>query len=209
MLPQNIDYKLFIGIFSSVIVAITVHEYAHAKIADRAGDATPRTAGRISLNPLDHLDVLGTLMIIWMSLGGFGIGWGKPVPVNPFNFDHPRRDDIKVSLAGIVANLLLAAALAIPLRFGVVHPTPGLGYYWLLRQIVEVNVIIAFFNLIPIPPLDGSHVLANLLPVGIARAYSRAVGRFGFLLLVLLLVSHTIGLIIGPPAYFTLRLLLG
>ena len=209
MLPQNIDYKLFIGIFTSVIVAITVHEFAHAKTADRAGDATPRLAGRISLNPLDHLDVLGTLMIIWMSLGGFGIGWGKPVPVNPLNFDHPRRDDIKVSLAGITANLLLAAALAIPLRLGLVHHTPGLGYYWLLRQIVQVNVVIAFFNLIPIPPLDGSHVLANLLPVDTARAYVRVVGRFGFLILVMLLVSHTIERLIGPPIYLTLRLLLG
>ena len=209
MLPQNIDYRAFIGTFTAVILAITVHEYAHAKMADKAGDSTPRMAGRISLNPLDHLDVMGTLMIIWMSLGGFGIGWGKPVPVNPFNFDHPRRDDIKVSLAGIVANLLLAAALAIPLRFGVVHPAPGLGYYWLLRQIIEVNVFIAFFNLIPIPPLDGSHVLADLLPVGIARAYTHAVGRFGFLILIMLLVSGSIVLIIGPPSYFTLRLLLG
>ena len=102
MFPQNVDYRQFIGTFVAVILAITVHEFAHAKMADNSGDSTPRMAGRLSLNPLDHFDVFGLMMIIWMCLGGFGIGWGKPVPINPLNFDHPRRDDIKVSLAGIV-----------------------------------------------------------------------------------------------------------
>lgn len=210
MIPQHVDFKQFIGTLSAVILAITVHEYAHAKAADRAGDATPRNAGRVSLNPLDHLDVVGTLMIIWMSLGGFGIGWGRPVPVNPYSFDHPRRDAIKVSLAGIAANLLLAAILSVPLRLHLIPPTEeGLGYNWLLTEIVVVNVAIAFFNLIPIPPLDGSHALANLLPLGAARAYERAIGRFGFMILILLLVTGTVRTIIRPPMLLTLRLLLG
>jgi len=209
MIPQNVDYRRFIGTFVAVILAITVHEFAHAKMADNSGDSTPRMAGRVSLNPLDHFDVFGMMMIIWMSLGGFGIGWGKPVPVNPLNFDHPRRDDIKVSLAGIVTNLLLATVVAIPLRFNLVPSTGGMDYHWLLEQIVLVNVFIAFFNLIPVPPLDGSHVLANLLPVDAARAYGRVFGRYGFLILIMLLVTGTIHLIIFPPAYLTLHLLLG
>ena len=193
----------------AVIVAITVHEFAHAKTADMAGDPTPRAAGRISLNPLDHLDVLGTMMLIWMCLGGFGIGWGRPVPVNPYNFRHPRRDDIKVSLAGVTANLILAALVAMPLRLGLVPRSGGLGYYWLLQEIVLVNITIAVFNLIPIPPLDGSHVLANLLPRSAARAYSRAVGRYGMVMLLLLLFTGVIGTIVQPPMYFLARLLLG
>jgi len=209
MIPQNVNYREFIGTFVAVILAITVHEFAHAKMADNSGDSTPRMAGRVSLNPLDHFDVFGMMMIIWMSLGGFGIGWGKPVPVNPLNFDHPRRDDIKVSLAGIVTNLLLATVVAIPLRFNLVPSTGGMDYHWLLEQIVLVNVFIAFFNLIPVPPLDGSHVLANLLPVDMARAYGRVFGQFGFLILIMLLVTGIIHLIIFPPAYLTLHLLLG
>ena len=208
MISPNFDPKEAIGTLVAVIVAVTIHEFAHAKTADLAGDDTPRLAGRISLNPIDHLDILGFLMIIWMSIGGFGLGWGRPVPVNPANFKHQKRDSIKVSVAGICANLLVALALSVPLRFNLIAPTGDLSYYWLLQQIVIVNVAIAFFNLIPIPPLDGSHLLANLLPVELARAYSRLVGGYGFFILILLLLTGMVGRIIGPPINLVLSLLL-
>jgi Zn-dependent protease len=209
MIPSHIDPKAAIGTVVAVILALTVHEYAHAKVADMAGDDTPRNAGRLSLNPLDHLDLFGTLMIIWMSFGGFGLGWAKPVPVNKFNFKHPRKDDIKVSLAGVTANLLMAVVAAIPLRLGLVHYTGQIGYPWLLDQLVFTNIIIACFNLIPIYPLDGSHVLANLMSVDNARKYSIFMGRYGFMLLLLLLFSGSIRWIIGIPAYFLIHLILG
>jgi Zn-dependent protease len=196
MVPQNINYREFIGTLAAVIVALTVHEYAHARMADKCGDGTPRAAGRLSLNPLDHLDVFGTLMIIWMSLGGFGLGWARPVPVNPYNFRHPRADNIKVSLAGVATNMAVAVVLAIPFMLGLLRVGP-FDYAWLL----------AFFNVIPIPPLDGSHVLATLLPLNAARAYEQIVGRFGFLILILLLTTGVIGSIIGPPAFLVLRIL--
>ncbi len=208
-MPHVSDPRQVIGTIVAVFIAITVHEFAHAKAAENAGDDTPRLAGRISLNPLDHLDILGTIMIIWMSLGGFGIGWGKPVPVNPARFRNPRRDSLKVSIAGIFANLILASLLAIPLRLNVFPPSEKLSYYWLLQQILFVNVAIAFFNLIPIPPLDGSHVLANLLPSNQSVAYQRLAGRYGFFILIALLISGSVGYIIGPPISFVIRILLG
>ena len=206
MIPQNINYREFIGTLTAVIVALTVHEYAHARMADECGDGTPRAAGRLSLNPLDHLDVFGTLMIILMSLKHFGLGWAKPVPVNPYNFRHPRADNIKVSLAGVATNMALAVVLAIPFMLGLLRVGP-FDYAWLLAEVARVNVVIAFFNVIPIPPLDGSHVLATLLPLNAARAYEQIVGRFGFLILIMLLMTGVIGSIIGPPAFFVLRIL--
>ena len=138
----------------SLLVAITIHEYAHAWAAYRCGDPTAKHMGRLTLNPIAHLDLMGT---IFLPLVGFG--WGKPVPTNPNNYSQ-RKDEIKVALAGILANLLLAFILAIPLRIATIKGILIDSNIWLnmLSIVVDINIILAAFNILPIYPLDGSHV---------------------------------------------------
>jgi Zn-dependent protease len=149
----------------AILIALTVHEFAHGYIAWRFGDPTARNAGRLTLNPLSHLDIFGTMMLFF---GPFG--WAKPVPVNPFNFTNRKRDDLLVSLAGPASNILLALIFGYTLRL---LPnsllTPGVLYFFQLC--LGINIGIAFFNLIPVPPLDGSHILADLLPNHLIPSY--------------------------------------
>lgn len=185
-----------IPLIAVLIMSVVVHEVAHAWQARREGDDTADRLGRITLNPLPHLDLVGSIIVpLMLHLGGSGFlfGWAKPVPVNPANYRSPVWGDIRVSLAGIVSNLVLAVlatvGLAIVLKMDAV--TGGVGtvgrmlagglYYGVL-----INLILAFFNLIPIPPLDGSHVVFHMLPRDLALRY-RATGRYGILILMGLL----------------------
>jgi len=199
-------YNIVVTLFA-VVVSITVHEFAHAAMAVASGDDTPRRTGRISLNPMDHFDPVGFTMIALMCVMGFGIGWGKPVQVNPYNFRHPRRDDIRVSLAGVACNMLLAVICALVLRVAGRHL--GDGIVGLLATLVSVNIGLAVFNLIPLPPLDGSHVLANLLPRDTGLRYARFGAQYGMLILILLLVTNALPLLIGPPIELLTGMLLG
>lgn len=154
---QNPMYLLAFVV--ALVIAITVHEYAHAWVAYRCGDPTARVEGRLSLNPLVHLDPLGTLFLF---IAGFG--WGKPVPVNP-DFFKKKTDELKVALAGIFMNILLAFVLAIPLRIALmsgqtIESSQLLSF---LNIIVELNIFLAAFNLLPVAPLDGSHVIEFFL----------------------------------------------
>jgi len=149
---------LAIGFFIGIILALTFHEYAHALAAVKAGDLTPKLAGRLTLNPLAHFDPLGTIFLL---LAGFG--WGKPVPINPFNLPNPQRSQALISLAGPLANIILAFIFAIPLRLNQFHLWPG-GLLFqemllVIQIIIEINLLLAVFNLLPIPPLDGSKIL--------------------------------------------------
>ncbi|BCW98913.1 MAG: peptidase M50 [Armatimonadota bacterium] len=199
-------YRIFVTLFA-VVVSITVHEFAHAASAVLAGDDTPRRQGRISLNPVDHFDPVGFIMIVFMTVTGFGIGWGKPVMVNPANFRNPRRDDVLVSLWGPVSNIIMATVCAILLRTGVLAFTPGLRYFLIIMVIV--NIGLALFNLIPLPPLDGSHILQGILPPESARSYAQFASQYGMAILLLLLVTGGVRLIIGPPRDLLMTLLLG
>jgi len=180
--------------FIPLVISLTLHEFAHAFTADRLGDPTPRANGRLSLNPLAHLDPLGTLMLIFA-----GIGWGKPVPIDPYNLSHPRRDELLISLAGPLSNLILAAILS-------------LFHLPLFQILIIINVSLAVFNLLPIPPLDGSKIFLNLLPEDQSREWQQAFGQYGYLLLAILLFlpigsSNLINLIISPIIGFILQTL--
>lgn len=151
-----------------ILLALTFHEYAHAWVADRLGDPTARYMGRKTLNPLAHLDLLGTVMIFLVHFG-----WAKPVPVNPANLKNPRRDMLWISAAGPGMNMLLAAISGLLLRWMMGHRglsgMTGLAGQEMLQMLylsLYINLALAVFNLIPIPPLDGSKILAGLLPPG-------------------------------------------
>lgn len=192
-----------------LLFALTVHEYAHAWAAWRCGDPTAKFQGRLTFNPLVHLDPIGALCLLF---GPFG--WAKPVPVNPYNFRNPRRDDILVSLAGVTANLLTAIAIAafvrISVRTGFVPPHSGaFAHLWHMVSLLFVMSVGLFvFNLIPVPPLDGSHVLQNILPSDMALAYQRAAPITSVVFFVLI-VSGALDPIIGPLNIFLIRVLLG
>jgi len=143
-----------------LLLGIDVHECAHAWAANELGDPTARYQGRLSLNPLVHLDPMGTLMMLFSMFYGFGIGWGKPVPVNPWNLRHGRVGQGMVALAGPASNLILAGILALPLRVDWLGGGPGAAV-WL--TLISVNVGLALFNLLPIAPLDGAAVLKGIL----------------------------------------------
>ena len=185
-----------------LVLAITVHEFCHALLADFLGDPTPRSHGRLTLNPLAHADPIGTLLLpLFSALSGIPtIGWAKPVPIDPFNFRHPKRDEIITSLAGPVSNLLIAAISSLILHF---IPISSWIIFYIFYFLTLVNISLFVFNLIPIPPLDGSHIFLNLLPENSRIKWEEAFARYGFLLLILLVLfpinGHTIiGSIMTP-----------
>jgi len=203
-----------VGLF----LAIDVHECAHAWAANELGDPTARYQGRLSLNPLVHLDPMGTLMMLFSLFYGFGIGWGRPVPVNPWNLRHGRVGQGMVALAGPASNLILAAILALPLRLGWLGA--GLiGGMWL--TLISVNVSLALFNLLPVAPLDGAAVLVGILSAmrrPWAYEWARALERIesqapmAFMLLIVadqVLGGRILGLILRGPHLFIMKSMLG
>ena len=194
--------------FAIVIVALTIHEAAHAWTADQLGDPTARMLGRVSLNPVVHIDPIGTLLLplVAMVSGLPIIGWAKPVPVNIGRLRHHRRDFMIVAAAGPISNFLQAVVIAVVHR-ALFEPFDPDRFPAILRMAVETNLLLAFFNLIPIPPLDGGNVLAGLVPEGAARVLDQ-VRQFSFIALYALMLSGVLSQIILPPTDFCLRLLL-
>ena len=193
---------------AAILVAITVHEFAHAWTSDRLGDPTARLQGRVTLNPLAHLDPLGTLMLVL-----FRFGWGKPVPFDPFNLRNPRRDAALISFAGPAADLILAVILSVLIRLGHVFLGPAAAILQLvLTPFITLAVILAIFNLIPIHPLDGGKVLVGLLPEKLAYQWDEFLNRYGFILILFLIIPFfgfsLISSIIFPIVNMILSLLL-
>jgi Zn-dependent protease len=204
----NFNWVHFVITMAVLILAITIHEFAHAITADRLGDPTPRSQGRISLLPVDHLDPVGTLLIFLSSLTGFGIGWGKPVLTNPSYFRNPRRDSAIVAVAGPVSNILQAIVFALLFR-ALGSSTSETVTLFLLMGVI-INLSLAFFNLIPIAPLDGSWIMTALLPYDQAMAYRAWMLSYGPLLFLglVFLAPGLLSQIISPPVDFFARLLL-
>lgn len=175
----------------AVLIAITVHEYAHARMAYAFGDPTAKQQGRLSLNPLVHLDPIGTLMLLVAR-----IGWAKPVPINPYRFRHYRQGLLAVSLAGPVANFITAFItlflLVLLFRTGLPRWATGI-----LEATVQINIVLGVFNLIPIPPLDGSKILAAVAPPAVLAVY-RQVEVYAPFLLLILIITGAFGAVIRP-----------
>ncbi|MBI2008606.1 site-2 protease family protein [Candidatus Amesbacteria bacterium] len=181
----------FVIIFGGIILAIGVHEAAHCYMADHLGDPTPASAGRLTLNPLAHLDPLGTLVILISGM----FGWGKPSPFDPYNLKHPRRDTALIALAGPASNLLLAIVFSLILRL-VQLPN---SLFLILYSLISLNINLAIFNLIPIPPLDGSKIFTqNFGPPS----------QFQLLLLLLLIATGLIQTVLSPISSFLLHILI-
>ncbi|RIV19606.1 site-2 protease family protein [Alicyclobacillaceae bacterium I2511] len=179
---QSLFGPSFIFRLIAIIVSLTLHEFAHAWTADILGDKTPRIAGRITLNPLAHLEPLGLLMILFAP-----IGWAKPTPVNANNFRHPRSSMVGVALAGPVSNLILALACIFVIHLQIPRLSSGFMSE-LLSWLLFINIYLFVFNLIPLPPLDGSRVVDNLLPYRWERYYARLETYGPFILLLLVLI---------------------
>jgi Zn-dependent protease len=190
-----------------VIFAITVHEVAHGWVAKKYGDNTASVLGRLTLNPIKHIDLFGTIIlpgILLMTGTGFIFGWAKPVPVDPRNFKNPLHDMAIVALAGPVSNLLMAFGWALITRLGV---TIGAGAEAVSLPLIytgvagiSINLVLALINLLPIPPLDGSRILTGMLPGYWAWQYNR-LERYGFIILLLLLYTNLLGTILAYPMF--------
>jgi len=189
-------YQIIISFFC-LVFAFSVHEAAHALVADWRGDSTPRLLGRVTLNPIPHLDPFGSIilpLIMMFMSPGFMLGWAKPVTFIPRNLRNPAKDSVLIALAGPGANLLLAVTAAIALRIvalvvGSETVHAGMPLVDVLDQLVAINIILLIFNMIPLPPLDGHAVLSYFLPSGAQRVLA-SLGPFG-LLLALVLISRT------------------
>ncbi len=190
-----------------VVFAITVHEVAHGWVAKKYGDNTALRLGRLTLNPVKHIDLFGTIILpglLLMTGTGFIFGWAKPVPVDPRNFKKPLQDMAVVALAGPVSNLLMAVFWALIARIGV---TIGAGNEAIAHPLIytgvagiSINLVLALINLLPIPPLDGSRILTGILPSYWAWQYNR-LERYGFIILLALLYFRILNVLMEYPLY--------
>ena len=196
---------MVIGIAALLIAAIA-HEFCHGFVAYKLGDSTAKNMGRLTLNPLVHIDPIGSIflpLVLILLKSPFVFGWAKPVPVNFFYLKHPRRDMILVSLAGPGINLFLSMFAAALLRLPFLREAPYLSLF--LVSLLIVNLVIALFNLIPIPPLDGSRVLMGILPYSYARFYAR-LEPYGFVIIIFLLWLGVLNKIIWPIIRYILSM---
>lgn len=196
-----------------LLFAITLHEVAHGWVASLCGDQSAKMLGRLTINPIKHIDLVGTIIvpIVTLLTAHFVFGWAKPVPVNPKGLRHPRRDMALVALAGPCANLLMAILWGLIGKLGLIAETMGnewLGVplYYMGEYGIMINVVLGVLNLIPLPPLDGGKVLASLLPPKTAYYFNR-VEAYGFVILILLIVSGLLFNVIGPPVMYLVRLI--
>ncbi|MBS3965378.1 MAG: site-2 protease family protein [Methylomonas sp.] len=188
-----------------VIFAIAGHEVAHGWMARRYGDKTAEREGRLTLNPIKHIDPVGTLIVpglLLITFTGFIFGWAKPVPVDPRNFKKPKQAMMMVALAGPASNLLMATAWALIARFGVMLEIEFISMPLIYMGVagITINLVLAIINMLPIPPLDGARVLSGLLPDYWAWRFNQ-LERFGFVILLILLVTGVLGMMLAYPMF--------
>ncbi len=197
--------------FVYLIIAIGVHEFAHAYTADKLGDPTARAYGRVTLNPLAHIDPIGTvvlpLSLMLLSGGAFAYGWGKPTPFDPQNLQNPRKDSALISVAGPLSNIILASIGAILIRL-----VPDM-YSFFIVPLITTNIALAVFNLIPVGPLDGQKILFGILPRDLAYEFQSIMNRYGTLILIFMIFpifggEAPVSALMTPAIRFFLNLLL-
>jgi len=191
-----------------IIIGLSFHEFAHAWVSDRLGDPTPKRQGRVTLNPMAHIDIIGFIALLLV-----GFGWGKPVQIDPSYYKNPRRDEFLVSIAGVTMNLLLAIVFAIPARL-LMNVSGSLGasgliynLYLMIFYTVSINVVLMIFNLIPCPPLDGWGIVTQLFKLDRYPWWSK-VYHYGTYILLALIVFNITDLIITPLVSMILNILL-
>lgn len=208
MLDLNLVQKIAIWVMP-VLLGITVHEVAHGWIASRLGDKTALMMGRLTLNPLKHVDPMGTILVPGLMMllqTGFIFGWAKPVPITWQNLKHPKRDMALVAAAGPISNLLMGIAWALVIRLGLMLGESGLALVYMGIAGIFINVLLMVLNLLPLPPLDGGRVMTGLLPGPWAYKFS-LIEPYGFFILIALLVTGVLGLILWPLISLVLGLL--
>lgn len=193
-----------------VVFAITGHEVAHGWMAKQFGDNTAERLGRLTLNPIRHIDPLGTIIIpglLLITFTGFIFGWAKPVPVDARNFKNPRKAMMFVALAGPLANLIMAIVWALLARLGVMLQLDFISMPLIYSGVagITINLVLALINLLPIPPLDGSRIVSGLLPDYWAWRYNQ-IERYGFIILIVLLATNALGYLLSYPLYYTQQL---
>jgi len=193
-----------------VIFAITVHEAAHGYAARHFGDMTAYHAGRITLNPLKHIDPFGTILLpaLTIMLGGILFGWAKPVPVDFSRLRNPKKDMLWVAAAGPASNFLMAIFWAIALKYSISAPESiSIPLALMAKAGIAINVVLMVLNLLPLPPLDGGRIAVSLLPTHLARPFSQ-IERYGFVILIVLLFTGILSKILGPLVNFVFSLIL-
>ncbi|MFH1454287.1 MAG: site-2 protease family protein [Armatimonadota bacterium] len=201
----------------AILISLIVHEYAHARVAYNLGDPTAKYSGRLTLNPMNHLDLWGALVLVttFLASGGkFCFGWAKPVPINPYNFKNYFKDSMLVGLAGPLANFAMAASGGLLFRLLIPssYNTFTLILLLFLKTFIVVNIGLGLFNLIPVPPLDGSRILMGLMPKDLAWKYNeleRTSPMIIFFILIILIVTGLINVILVPPFVFLYKLFTG
>lgn len=207
---MDITFILITGL--ALLIVLTVHEAAHAWMANYLGDPTAKLMGRLSLNPLVHLDPIGTIVFIITALVGFPIGWGKPVIFDPYNLKNPRKDAALISLAGPASNIIFASILSLIFR---ILPSFSPIFAFIsafIQSLILLNISLAVFNLVPIHPLDGGKILIALLPEKDARRYDLFLQKYGLLILIILILpiggQSIISGVIFPVITFLLKIFL-
>jgi len=188
LLDGDLDLQTVIFIIVSLVIGFSVHEFSHAAVAHVLGDSTPKDQGRLTLSPIVHLDIVGTLMFLFA-----GFGWAKPVEINPNSFKSPVRDDLLVSFAGPASNFILAFIVAKLYFFNIPESYDGL-----LTIMIWTNVVLAVFNLLPIPPLDGSRIIPVILPPGMRSTWEHF-EQYSIVLFLVLVFSGVTDLIMDYP----------
>ncbi len=196
--------------YLSLVILLTFHEFGHAWMATKCGDDTAKREGRCSLNPLVHIDPLGTVLIPLMQIffpavGGILIGWAKPVPVNPYNLRNEKVDDILISMAGPWMNLLLAVLFIGLAKVGTMMGYPGLVQFSMMTA--WISLVLCFFNLLPIPPLDGSHVMRVL--TGMSRETYQQLARYGFIVLIVIINLTPVPRLVGTVVLASASIIAG
>ena len=194
-----------------LVFSVVLHEVAHGQVALWKGDTTARDAGRLTLNPISHIDIFGTIifpLFLLLTRSGILFGWAKPVPVNPWRFRDPKKDMALVSAAGPGSNFLLAVGAGILFRLSIGSLGPNNALTQALYFAILINLVLTFFNLMPIPPLDGSRIIMAFLPQELAEPYAR-IERFGFIIIFALFILGVFQRIIFPIVYVFFNLIVG